>query len=141
MIKPFLMPDDENVNSIDTNYLTDNNIMTLSERENIPEWSIEKEWEYKGYKCIITYCHMPVLEDYRCGYVVLNKNISLDTDDINCHGGITFYGYHDRLNLSVIGFDCAHYGDSLDVCTLDFCISECESIVKQLIAFNSEVEE
>lgn len=104
------------------------------------EWSIEKQWKYKDYECLITYASNSCFEDYRCGYVVLMDDDYINTQNISCHGGVTCYGWHDRLGKSVVGFDCAHYGDTLEICTLDYCIQQCESIVDQLLTLNKGEE-
>ena len=68
---------------------------------------LEKEFEYLGYKCqvkINDYC------GFRCGYVELPKGFpEFDKYDIDCHGGVT---YHEG---NIIGFDCGHYGDGIDL--------------------------
>lgn len=61
------------------------------------EWSIEKQWKYKDYECLITYASNSCIEDYRCGYVVLGDDDYVDTENISCHGGVTCYGWHNRL--------------------------------------------
>jgi len=52
------------------------------------------------------------------------------------HGGVTYSGtdkkYPIKSNLHWIGFDCAHAGDTLEICNLDYCIKECESLAKQI---------
>lgn len=55
---------------------------------------------------------------------------------IDCHGGLTYS--RDRIHSVDIpdtwwfGFDCGHYGDSLDKCSVAFCTEQCESISEQL---------
>ena len=79
----------------------------------------EKEFDYKGYKCVVLFLHM----GYRCGYVSIPKQSKLygknyDDIDVYCHGGLTYS--KDYLNgipeqdLWWIGFDCGHYGDGKD---------------------------
>lgn len=105
------------------------------------EWSIEKEWEYKGYECIVTYALNAYCTGFRCGYVVLKDKEYVEDDLIGCHGGVTWHGYHDRLGKTVIGFDCAHYGDTLDNCTLEYCMGECESIVEQILKLKENTDD
>lgn len=70
---------------------------------------------YKNYEYLITFTHM----GSRCGYVAIPEGQSIDTDKINCHGGITFessnHNAKDLLPIKCndlwIGFDCAHVGD------------------------------
>jgi len=85
---------------------------------------IEKEFTYKGYKCVI------ILQKagHRCGYVGIpqthclygktehNKAIA----SISCHGGITYTGSSKKSNYPIksslwwIGFDCMHFFDGKD---------------------------
>lgn len=95
---------------------------------------------------------------HRCGYVGVTKESPVfgkTYDDVyaDVHGGLTFasgenpYKYPVESELHWFGFDCAHYGDAtIDVDpiwqympengavvrTLDFCITECESLAWQL---------
>ena len=111
---------------------------------------LEKEFVYKGYKCEVK------INDsmgFRCGYVTLNNNIEIDSDSLDCHGGITYD--QEFVGYRVIGFDCGHYGDGndLDLCTnkeyvktmrlfglsnsfpvrtLEYCEGECIKIVNQI---------
>ena len=84
-------------------------------------------------------------ESFRCGYVGVPKEhklYGLDySEDISIekepHGGITFSGQLDKalvgdIDLWYIGFDCHSYKDTLEICTLYFCINECEKLALQL---------
>ena len=59
---------------------------------------------------------------YRCGYVALPRSHPLhgksyeDLAGISVHGGLTFSGSMEGVWL--LGFDCAHYGDSVDLALL-----------------------
>lgn len=56
-----------------------------------------------------------------------------DNIPVSCHGGLTFADVlFDRGWY--IGFDCNHYGDTLEVCNIDFCVNECKDIINQLIS-------
>ena len=97
---------------------------------------------------------------WRCGYVIIPEESSLfkmdtsycvslydlDLDDpsvitklkqqqklcnINVHGGITYNDFYDGKDYC-IGFDCAHYRDTIENQTLEYCINECERLAKQL---------
>ncbi len=97
---------------------------------------------------------------WRCGYIIIPEESSLfkidascsvdlydlDLDDpniitklkkqqklynVDVHGGITYSGFYDGKNYC-IGFDCAHYQDTFEDQTLEYCINECESLAKQL---------
>lgn len=76
---------------------------------------LEKQFEYKGFPCVILF--MPT--GYRCGYVGIPKDVKIDTESIECHGGITYNSDHlyhqERKDLFWIGFDCAHCFDGYDV--------------------------
>ena len=82
---------------------------------------VEKQWEYKGYRCAVLFqpmCH-------RCGYVEIPKsskyfNVDYDNIPIDVHGGLT-YGRDYLLEVSKqedgtywIGWDYAHYMDCND---------------------------
>lgn len=86
-------------------------------------YKVEKEVDYKGYKCVVVGSSM----GHRCGYIGL-KNTDLayekDYDDLYCidvHGGLTYsnndssYPIKNNENLWWIGFDCAHSGDGRDI--------------------------
>ena len=112
-------------------------VLTIKRVQKMKSRTIEKQWEYKGYECIVTYTPQQVIEDYRCGYVCLHDNDVINSNKIGCHGGITWFGYHDEFEKSCIGFDCAHYGDTLAKCTLEYCVEECEKIVDQILEVNN----
>lgn len=81
---------------------------------------IEKEFEYKGYNCIITFDALGI----RCGYVALTpKHKYFETPyweiPVSCHGGLTWGEHHipDRMedkSIYYIGFDCGHCFDKPD---------------------------
>ena len=84
---------------------------------------------------------------YLCGYVEVPDGLSVNIDEIDCHGGITF---NDRwsgfpTNGYYIGFDCIHHDDwdpftaseglSDDYETYkdsEFVLNEIKNIIKQL---------
>ena len=74
---------------------------------------------------------------YRCGYVKVdreNKNYKLsydDLEDVYVHGGVTFSDFIDGEYW--FGFDCAHYNDSFEIQSLEYCVYECENLAKQLL--------
>lgn len=89
----------------------------------------EKKWISKeGYICYV------ILIDgrHRCGYVRVNKkNITNEISDYNdvpveVHGGLT-YG-----SKGIWGFDCAHYGDTLEEWTLEKVEQETNKLSEQL---------
>jgi hypothetical protein len=76
---------------------------------------IEGGGVYKGHEYLITFTE----HGHRCGYVAIPSGVTVDTDDINCHGGVTFEDEHHHAksllpvpcNDTWIGFDAAHWGD------------------------------
>lgn len=48
-----------------------------------------------------------------CGYVEVPDGLSVNIDEINCHGGITFNDNWSEFPTDgyYIGFDCLHYRD------------------------------
>lgn len=102
----------------------DNEILPIHD-----ECVIEGGGTYKGYEYLITFTS----HGTRCGYVALkpeetqrfeeeSKNGTYYYPDIECHGGVTFFGKeHGAKDLlpipcddSWIGFDCAHAFDGHD---------------------------
>ena len=51
--------------------------------------------------------------------------------NINIHGGITYNDFYDDKGYC-LGFRCTHSEDTIEVQTLEYCISQCESLAKQL---------
>lgn len=51
--------------------------------------------------------------------------------NVDVHGGITYNDFYDGKNYC-IGFDCAHYQDTFENQTLEYCINELERLAKQL---------
>jgi hypothetical protein len=76
---------------------------------------IEGGGTYKGYEYLIVFTQ----HGHRCGYVAIPDGLRVNSDDINCHGGVTFedesHSAKDLLptpcNDLWIGFDAAHWGD------------------------------
>lgn len=75
----------------------------------------EARFEYKGFPCVVLF-RTP---GYRCGYVGLPKGTVINTDSIDCHGGITYSNNSLYLpednGMFWIGFDCCHSCDDYDV--------------------------
>lgn len=82
-----------------------------------------------------------------CGYVEVPYGLSVDIDEIDCHGGITFNDHWSELPTDgyYIGFDCMHFGDwdplsakqglSFSEETYkdtEFVLNEIKNIIKQL---------
>ena len=73
--------------------------------------SIETEWEYKGYRCVVVFHE----KRWRCGYVGIPKTHACfgkhyDDIKVRVHGGLTYAGEH-ADGLYYFGFDCIHAGD------------------------------
>jgi|688.fasta_scaffold97487_9 hypothetical protein len=106
----------------------------------------EKEWITQGLNA----CVVLVDNDYRCGYIGVDKShflheIEYKDIDINVHGGLTFSGHRISGGQSLwwLGFDCAHSSDKTkrnqdgtyrDLC---YCIRECEVLAAQINAFKN----
>ena len=105
-----------------------------------------KQFNYKGYKCIVReISRMSGLASWfddscgfdlwYCGYVCIPATHKLfkvpyQDLDIDCHGGLT---YSEKEGKDwVIGFDCAHCGDTPILQNEDYVINECKKIVDQL---------
>ena len=57
--------------------------------------------------------------------------------NVDVHGRITYNDFYDVKDKEYcmgycIGFDCAHYQDTFENQTLEYCINECERLAKQL---------
>ena len=73
--------------------------------------TIEKEFEYHGFTCIVRRGPMGALN----GYVVLpegHRYYGKNYDDIpvEIHGGLTYSEFEEEHGY-MIGFDCAHFMD------------------------------
>lgn len=99
--------------------------------------NIEKEWTTKaGYLARIVYNKQ--FGGY-CGYVGVPEGHTCygsDYDSVNLdvHGGLTFAGrFKDTPDgLWMLGYDCGHFGDSIDEQNLEYNINECERLAEQL---------
>lgn len=84
-----------------------------------------------------------VRNGWRCGYVGVpagnlyyGKDNLGDVGDLEVHGGVTFSAEDLRGVQGVdwwLGFDCAHYGDTIAVCTLEYCMKQCEHLAEQIV--------
>ena len=122
---------------------------------------IEKQFTTEaGFEAFVVINKTTNMKKWRCGYVIIPEESSLfkmdvsssvdlydlDLDDpniitklkqqqkiynVNVHGGITYNDVYDCIGYC-IGFDCAHYQDTFEVQTLEYCINECERLAKQL---------
>ena len=117
-------------------------------------------FEYKGYQCRILKQSWSGKENYflmgmdsystsyYCGYVAVpkehpfcQKNCLDLALSLSVHGGITFSQMitpksqilNDLEGEFVIGFDCKHFGDTIEKCNAEYVRKELESLVDQLI--------
>ena len=110
---------------------------------------IEKDWFDGEYRAIV----VMTSTGWRCGYVGIpkeHKAFGIDyytfdaplenqviqaVNNIEVHGGLT-YANNGVANINdgrwYFGYDCAHYNDTLEKCTLEYCINECENLIEQL---------
>lgn len=124
------------------------------------ETKIEKQFVTEsGFEAFVV-INKTTSMSWRCGYIIIPEESSLfkmdvsyyvnlydlDLDDpniitklkqqqrlskVDVHCGITYSDSYDDKGYC-IGFDCAHYQDTIEVQTLEYCINECESLAKQL---------
>ncbi len=105
--------------------------------------NLEHVFTHKNLDCAIVNN-----ETHRCGYVGVpkdhplhgkNYNDVLEDYDISVHGGLTYSSSETSEEYPIykkdiwwFGYDCAHYNDNLEICTLDFCIKECKNLANNL---------
>ncbi len=84
---------------------------------------------------------------FTCGVGALAGEDIRRSPDIafDVHGGLTFSksgerGYPVKDDGWWFGFDCAHAGDTLEKCTLEYVADECERLAEQLVRFEKEVK-
>lgn len=102
-------------------------------------YEIIRSENYRGYKIYVSRNYNAIMQWY-CGYVKVPRSHPFFgaqyqeiEDDIEVHGGLTFSGIAIFANGYLIGFDCAHYGDSPEVQNEEYTLNECKKIVDQLI--------
>jgi len=117
----------------------------------LKKMKIEKEFLYKELPCFVVKMggESPVLSSWYCGYVGIpktNKYFGKNYDEIpdnNIHGGLTFSA-HAKTTLFAknkpeyseyyfVGFDCAHAGDNMINCNIDFVTEEIKKLVDNLL--------
>ena len=117
---------------------------------------------HEGMLCCIHLNTVPGFGKYYCGYVaVTNSNKLFECPYsksrrevggspeglLECHGGITYSGnatffptYPGGKERWWFGFDCAHYGDTIENCSLEYVKAECIYLAKQLKVFENTNE-
>ena len=108
--------------------------------------TLEKAFEYKGYRCVVLFQSM----GFRTAYVALPKDsqfYGVDCDEIpvECHGGLTYadfdlYSQGDIKDVWWIGFDCWHYFDKRDIETYKKYYEETPYMNASLIELTDEGE-
>jgi hypothetical protein len=66
-----------------------------------------KIFEYRNYQYVIQFFD----NNYLNGYIVYNDTMNVDDITYTPHGEITGGYRNDILDITGIGFDCAHYND------------------------------
>lgn len=91
----------------------------------------EKRFDYKGFPCVILF--MPM--GYRCGYVGAPNSVTIDTDNIDCHCGITYTSerlhHQNDTDRFWVGFDCGHACDGYDVAKIKEYFGDDEIVMRQ----------
>ena len=111
--------------------------------------TVEKVWTTSNGLIAAIIKHTPTYEgsimNFRCGYVAVTKEHKLyekeynDVQYVDVHGGLTYSGLgnypagEEHEDKWFFGYDCGHYQDDLDKCTLEYCIAQCESLAIQLM--------
>lgn len=109
---------------------------------------VEREWTIKAesgeYVCTVIVMAPYTGPAWRCGYVRMPLEhpwcVDMSRDDVfgrlesmNVHGGVTFAEQSsDGSGYWWIGFDCAHRGDTMANCTLEYVEGECRELMRQL---------
>lgn len=91
---------------------------------NFMNYRVEKDFEYRGFRCVVVAQRM----GHRCGYVQIPKEHPYfeqpyETVDrfLEVHGGLTYAKMSDTYPVETeessywLGFDCAHFGDAIDL--------------------------
>ena len=132
-------------------------------------WTVEPDeydFSWRGFKCL---CKRNQHSQTWLGYVILphghpfNNNASFNkyvTEELDVHGGVTFYDRVPKMDAMLIGFDCNHFNDyapgsSMRVImddvevndehapkyrTLSYVRIELRNLVDQIIAFDPAAE-
>ena len=91
-------------------------------------------FELRGYQCRVRKISSSVREPWYCGYVRLKNEPEFNVKNIRVHGGITYEEIEsDGL---WIGFDCAHYGESILFQNRAYVIVEISSMIDQIEGAN-----
>lgn len=73
---------------------------------------------------------------YLCGYVEVPTSYKTkeEYNEIDCHGGVTYIGgKRDTGEGKYIGFDTLHAYSGTEHRTVEFCTTECKSMINQLL--------
>lgn len=128
------------------------------------KWIDEVSGVYKNHRYVVKFQEM----GHRCGYIEVLQDECIDDAYIEAYGGITFRDVvtpDDSTEYlpvgSWVGFDCAHWGDAVDVDSCieyfgeppkyvntfcdpgshvrskEYCVAECTSVIDQIIEHNA----
>ena len=90
-------------------------------------WTLEPDeydFSWRGYKCL---CKRNQHSQTWLGYVLLPHGHAFNdsgmykkyvTEELDVHGGVTFYDRVPKMDATLIGFDCNHYNDYAPASTL-----------------------
>jgi hypothetical protein len=121
-------------------------------------WTLEPDeydFSWRGYKCM---CMRNQNSQTWLGYVMLPHGHAFNdsgmykkfvTEELDVHGGVTFYDRVPKMDATIIGFDCNHFDDYAPASsiipmgehtpkyrTLSFVRKELRNLVDQIIAFD-----
>lgn len=101
-------------------------------------YQILKREKYKDYNIYVSRVCTENMHWF-CGYVEVPEDHPFyglygELEDVlDVHGGLTYGDTAHFADGYLIGFDCAHYGDSPEVQDEAYTLSECKKLVDQLI--------
>lgn len=101
-------------------------------------YEIVRNEKYKGYNVYVKRVYTENMHWF-CGYVEVpyeHPCFGLYSElegALFVHGGLTFGDTAEFADGYLIGFDCAHYGDSPEVQDEEYTFNECKRLVDQLI--------
>lgn len=102
-------------------------------------YKIVRSEKYKGYNVYVKRCEAGSMYWF-CGYVEVPEDHPYNRvpywdieDEIDVHGGLTYGDSAEFADGYLLGFDCAHYGDSPGVQDEEYTLNECKKLVDQLI--------
>lgn len=118
------------------------------EEVNLFEAGMVHKGEYRDYQYYVKKVGEGwARQTWLCGYVTVPGDkdfvefVDDEKDNLEVHGGVTFFDYIEGYG-QLIGFDCAHCGDSIAVQDTHYVVDMCKALIGQLILlrrqFNNE---